>query len=206
MTVGLVLGGAGWAEAEIDFSGSDNTYTASASGLTQGIPDNSPSGAAYALNFADTGLSISSVSVTLDISGGYNGDLTVYLSHGSQISYLLVANPAMSSSGFNAMFIAGTDNPVPTGGSGLVSGTTFTAASGDLAGFNSTDPNGNWTLFFADLSPGDTSTLTGFDVTIGTMSAVPEPVNVALAFFGGILAVGSLFYRRRNATSATILN
>jgi hypothetical protein len=47
---------------------------------------------------------------------------------------------------------------------------------------------------FADLSAGDTSTLTGFSIGI---TAVPERVNVALAIFGGLLAVGSGWHWRQ---------
>ena len=177
-----------------DFSngGSGTLYTGSGSG-SQVIPDNSPVGVAYSINFAATGLSLSDISVTLNLSGGYNGDIYAYLSHGSQIATLLNANSAVSGSGMNVTFVEGTGNPIPTGGSGILTGSSFTAYS-DLATFNSTDPNGNWTLFFADLSAGDTSTLTGFSVGI---TAVPESVNMALAIFAGLLVVGGVIRRQR---------
>lgn len=54
-------------------------YTAGASGLGQVIPDNDPVGVAYALNFGTAGLRISDINVSLNISGGWNGDLYVYL-------------------------------------------------------------------------------------------------------------------------------
>jgi hypothetical protein len=50
-----------------------------------------------------------------------------------------------------------------------------------LASFNGMDPNGTWTLFFADLSAGNTSTLNGWSLDV---TAVPEPVNVAMAILG----------------------
>src|SRR5439155_240043 len=55
-------------------------------------------------------------------------------------------------------------------------------------GFNSytnMNPNGSWTLFFADMSAGEQSQLVSWELDI---SAVPEPVNVALAIFGGLAA------------------
>ena len=58
-------------------------YTASASGLGQVIPDNDATGVAYALNFGATALTISDVKISLNISGGWNGDLYAYLAHGS---------------------------------------------------------------------------------------------------------------------------
>src|ERR1035441_7780593 len=70
-------------------AGGGGVYTASASSLGQVIPDNNPSGVAYGLSFAATGLQISDIKVTLDISGGWNGDLYAYLSHGSSYSVLL---------------------------------------------------------------------------------------------------------------------
>ena len=181
MTLGVLLGGSHPAKASLsNFSTSGGgIYTGGGSSLGQVIPDNTPAGVGYSINFADTGLSINNISVTLNLSGGYNGDIYAYLSHGSQIAYLLNPNPSVSGSGFNITLVEGTGSAIPTGGSGTLTG-TYTAYS-DLATFNSTDPNGNWTLFFADMSPGDTSTLNSFSISI---TAVPEPVNVALAIFG----------------------
>lgn len=42
-------------------------------------------------------------------------------------------------------------------------------------------------MFFADLSPGATSTLTGFNVNLTTLAAVPEPVTLALVTFAAML-------------------
>jgi hypothetical protein len=49
-----------------------------------------------------------------------------------------------------------------------------------LSSFTGLDPNGTWTLFVADQSPGATSTLQSWTLTI---TAVPEPGTVLL---GGI--------------------
>jgi hypothetical protein len=61
-------------------------------------------------------------------------------------------------------------------------------AKGSLASSDNNNPNGTWTLFFADSSAGHTSTQEGWSLDI---TAVPEPVNVALAIFGGVLAIWS---------------
>ena len=179
-----------------DFSngGSGSLYTASGSG-SQVIPDYPGAGVAYSLNFAAGGLNISSISVSLNVSGGFNGDIYAYLSHGSQISYLLSGDGAASGSGMNLTFVEGTGNPIPTGGSGTLVGSSYTAFT-DLSTFNNTDPSGSWTLFFADRSSADTSTLTGFSIGI---TAVPEPVNVALGVFGVVL-VGTVGIRRFQQT------
>ena len=50
------------------------------------------------------------------------------------------------------------------------------------------NPNGSWTLFFADMSAGEQSQVVSWELDI---SAVPEPVNIALAIFGAVaLLVG----------------
>lgn len=65
-------------------------------------------------------------------------------------------------------------------------------AAGTLADFGGSPANGTWELYFADLSNGGgTSTLDSWTLNI---TAVPEPVNIALAIFGGI---GVVFGIRR---------
>ena len=49
--------------------------------------------------------------------------------------------------------------------------------------FNGADPNGEWTLFFADLNGESVSTLTGWSVTFG---AVPEPSSLTLLLAGSL--------------------
>jgi len=55
----------------------------------QTIPDNSMSGVAFGITVTDPATTITDVSVTLNISGGWNGDLYAYLSHGSGYAVLL---------------------------------------------------------------------------------------------------------------------
>jgi hypothetical protein len=70
------------------------------------------------------------------------------------------------------------------------------AGTAGLGDYNGLNPNGTWTLFFADLSGGAQSTVVswGLDIT-----AVPEPANVALGIFGGLLGIGGLWRARRKA-------
>jgi hypothetical protein len=96
---------------------------------------------------------------------------------------------AANSSGFNVTLVEGIGNPIQTvaGTAGAVlSGTTSFTANQDLSAFGNTDPNGAWTIFFADLNPGDTATLTSFSLDI---TAVPEPINMALGIFGGVMGL-----------------
>src|ERR1035437_4029976 len=52
--------------------------------------------------------------------------------------------------------------------------------------FNSMNPNRSWTLFVADLSGGGQSQLVSWELDI---TAVPEPVNLALGVFAGVFLV-----------------
>jgi subtilisin-like proprotein convertase family protein len=190
LVAAIVLSG-GLAEASIAFnldSGSGTLadpglYSASGSSLSQVIPDNNYSGVAYALDFGATALTIQNISVTLNISGGYNGDIYAYLSHGATLVQLLNPSPGLSGAGYSITLVEGTGNPIPTSGGGVITGSSYTSYQ-NLNAFNTADPNGAWTLFFADLSAGDTSTLNSFSVNV---TAVPEPVNVALGSFAGLL-------------------
>ncbi len=176
-------------------------YTANASGLGQVIPDNNLSGVAYALNFSHAGLSVANVTVTFNISGGRNGDLYAYLSNGSTTLVLLnrVGTPGntfgYADAGFSGVLLSDSGpggNIHNYGGNGgsAVSG-SYTPDSGSLtfgSAFGGSDPSANnWTLFFADESGGSVSTLNSFNVDI---TAVPEPVNMALGIFGGLTGVG----------------
>jgi hypothetical protein len=121
VTVGIVLGGNWSAMAALyNFSngGSGPLYTGGGSSLSQVIPDNTPAGVAYAVNFGATGLNTSDISVTLNLSGGYNGDIYAYLSHGGQIAVLLnqINGTAASGSGFNITLVEGTANSIQTAG------------------------------------------------------------------------------------------
>jgi hypothetical protein len=57
--------------------------------------------------------------------------------------------------------------------------------------FGGMTANGDWTLFFADVSGGGgNSTVVSWSLDI--ITAVPEPINVALGVFGGLFLVGTL--------------
>jgi len=193
------------------------------SGINAPIPDGNANGYQNSQTLSGIGNQeniITDVNVRLNVSGGYNGDLYVYLTHSSGFSVLLnrVGRTAgnsfgYSDPGFNVTFddAASTDVHVYGGnGNNVLTGTwqpdarnvdpaTVTDASTRSAFLNSfvgLDPNGTWTLFIADLSSGDQSTLVdwGLDIT-----AVPEPVTSALLMFAGIL--GCVTLARKALTS-----
>jgi hypothetical protein len=186
------------------------------------IPDGSPvgsSGTAAASGFLPT---ISDISVKLNISGGYNGDLYAYLSYGGVLIPLLNRvgvtgtgggdafgygdtgfNVTLSSAGANDVHFYGNHSPSFSGGQ--LTGTwqpdgraidpqsspsAFDSASRvSFGSYNGLNPNGTWTLFIADMSAGAQSQLVSWELDI---TAVPEPVNVALGIFAGVFLVITL--------------
>ena len=59
------------------------------SGPAYAIPDGNPNGVYSTIAVADPDHQITSLSVTLNVSGGYNGDLYAYLSYGGVLVPLL---------------------------------------------------------------------------------------------------------------------
>ena len=186
------------------------------------ITDGNPTGIASTINTSGQGLNtvITGLRVTINVSGGYNGDLICYLSYGGTSVNLLNrigstgGNPfGSTSSGFTSFTFAdsgstgirnlsGSGPLTSAGGTGGAyapdsGGTTFGSA------FSGVNPNGNWTLFFADMAGGGgTATLNSWSLDI---TAVPEPVNVALGILGGFGVVGAVgrgLWSRRNQRSS----
>ena len=145
---------------------------------------------------------IQSVSVNLNISGGYNGDLTAYLilqdadSHNATAILLnrVGTSPGdpfgSDGAGFTVTLSdSGTVNGDIHNATGSPTGTWLTDQYGGASSLNSTfgglNGNGTWTLFLTDGSLRDQSTLVSWGLDI---SVVPEPVTWALIGFG--LVVG----------------
>ncbi|MCU0786216.1 MAG: hypothetical protein MUF81_19650 [Verrucomicrobia bacterium] len=175
------------------------------------IPDANPNGVANTLTVSDwgSGWTVTDVNVTLTVNNGWNGDLYAYLSHdgilvpllnrvgtgsGSEPQYTY----GFSTSGFGTVTlddastsgnIHGIKNPENNG--------TYQPDSGiaSLANFNNNSyANGSWTIFFADLSGGDQSTLVSWGLEL---DAVPEPVTMGLGIFAGIFLVASFGRSKR---------
>jgi subtilisin-like proprotein convertase family protein len=205
------------------------TYTTNVT-LSAAIPDNNPSGFAESIAVGGLSGTVSNVTVSVDITGGFNGDLYAYLV-GPNGGFAVLLNrsgvgPTSSSGygdqGFNVTFsdtaangdihyYQNTSNPMggqltgtwqpdgeavdPQQSASLFPGPSgFPAAqTAMLSSFEMTDPNGTWTLFIADLSPGGVSTLTDVGLTIMT---VPEPSPLVLALLGGTATL-MIWGRRR---------
>jgi subtilisin-like proprotein convertase family protein len=167
------------------------------------IPDNNLNGVAETINLSAPFTSISDVEVSLDISGGYDGDYYAYLRNSTGFAVLLnrvgstINNPYGSpDSGFNVTFsdsAANGDIHLENAGGGMVSGTRqpdgrnvspLTALDTDprtafLSSFNGLNPNGAWTLFIADCSPGGQGTLDSWSLDVtGNGLPIPEPTTL----------------------------
>ena len=202
--------------AAVQAAGSVIDLTPSWSG-TLAIPDNDAVGASSSLTVSAPGLDrIESVTMQLEIDGGWNGDLYGYLVHDGKLAMLLnrpgrtAANPGgFGSSGMNVAFsdlAAGDihltlpDSGVPTGFFQPDGRLTDPLAVLDtdvrtalLAVFTNENPNGTWTLFLADQGPGDTSTLKSWSLAV---TAVPEP---SAALMLGVAVMVLTVSRRRGA-------
>jgi len=157
---------------------------------------------------------ITNVSVTLDLSGGWNGDLYAYLVHDSGFAVLLNRvgretghSPGYGDAGMNVVLNdAASVNLHSYGGGGVPTGPyapdgrnisplsspatfTLTSPSAMLDSFNGLNANGSWTLFIVDVSSGDQSTVTSWGLDI---AAVPEPASMVLFLIG----VVGLYWRQ----------
>ena len=181
------------------------------------IPDGNPVGWVSSISVSSL-TNASSIQVSLDITGGFNGDLYAYLVGPQGQLAVLLNRVGMSStnsfsngdSGFNITLSSGSPNihdyldyGIPTGqltGTWAPDGRNISpdsapyvfdtaATTANLDLFAGIDPNGGWTLFVADLaSGGGQSTLVSWGLTIVT---VPEPQTWMLVAggFGTLLAV-----------------
>jgi hypothetical protein len=175
------------------------------------IPVGNPLGITSTIT--ESGLASSPIKVTvgLDITGGYNGALYGYLSYDGMIVSLL-NRPGVTShnplgalgSGLNVTLSDGAgyqniNTASETPGVQFGGGATYNAAGGSAAfgtAFNGTiNPDGTWTLFLANLSSGSgQSELVSWSLGI---TAVPEPVDMALGIFAGLLVLGGLWRTER---------
>jgi len=189
------------------------------------VPDGSSTGWSDTRNVSGISGEVVDVNVTLNISGGYNGDLYVYIAHNGQMAVLLNRAGRTSTSAFGygdaGMNVTFNDQAAQTTDIHLyrtvpsfsISGGTewrpdaraidpATVLDSDsrtatLAVFNGASPNGDWTLFAADRSGGAVSTVANWGLEI---SAVPEPVTGALALFAAaslVRAIITIEARRR---------
>jgi subtilisin-like proprotein convertase family protein len=158
------------------------------------IPEDNPVGITFSGTVSDVpaGVDVGSLTVMLNVSGGYNGNLFAYLLAPNGTAVTLLNQPGTTpenpfgaaGSGFNVTLSDGSPS-IQTASEtpGRILAGTFGAA-GTLGNMGGSAADGKWELFFADeVSGGGTSTLTSWSLDI---EAVPEPVNVALGIFAGL--------------------
>jgi subtilisin-like proprotein convertase family protein len=195
--------------------------------VNQNIPQGDPSGFAntQTLNFSSVPdfSSIVNLTVTLDISGGFNGGYYAYLVNNSGGFAILLNRPGTTAgnslgyadSGFNITLSGSSPNDIHTyqsvsnPGGGALTGTwapdgrnvdpatvvDTDARTALLSSFAGTDPSGQWTLFLANLDYGEQGELVSWGLSI---TAVPEPSSVGLALLGlGIFLGVRRLVRRR---------
>ena len=177
--------------------------TASSSpGVT--ILDGDLNGVADTINLNTSISSITDVQLTLDISGGYDGDFYAYLQHGNSGFAVLLnrvgvtaSSPFGSSdSGFDVTFsdaAANGDIHAASAGGNAITGTwqpdgrttdplntlDTDPRTAFLSSFDGEDASGSWTFFIADVSPVGIGTLDNWGLTIDGNTAsnnnnVPE--------------------------------
>ena len=179
-----------WAQATL--------YTETLSGLSQTITDGSAFVGSSSQVVSDTGGgTVAGVTVGLNISGGYNGDLYVYLVAPDGVTTVTLLNRPGSAPFYAAgagfgngsvnSFVLDSGNGNPSIQTAVeTSGVAMTgnfSASGSLANMNGSASDGTWTLYFADLSAGGgtgPSVLNGWTLNL---TVVPEPVTLALVVF-----------------------
>ncbi len=190
------------------------------------VPDANPSGLATTLNVSGMSGQIVNLTVSLNISGGFNGDLYAYLVSPTGTAVVLLDRVGVMSgspfgygnTGFNITLDSASGNNIHTyqsgsyslNGNGQLTGTwapdyntvnplsspgafNATSPSGTtLANLDGLSPNGNWTLFVADLSAGGNSTVVSWGLMVMT---VPEPQTWTM--LGGGMAALWFLQRRR---------
>lgn len=194
------------------------------------IPDGNSVGVQNTINVSGLEPNVSSLSVTLNITGGRNGDLFAYLTRDSAIAILLnrvgrgeVAG-GYGGTGFQILLQDGSPDVhtyqisgFANDGEGRVLGTfgadgrsespfsvttSSPRTSNPFSVFTGGAANGDWTLFIADVNGNSNEAI--LDSWSLDITAVPEPINVALGIFGGLFAVvqGVRYWKRKNPSVA----
>ena len=184
------------------------------------IPDGDPSGLALTRTVGIPMPQPARIGVWLETKGGWNGDLYAWLAHDTGFSILL-NRPGRSQSmldGYpgSGMALSLLDSaaadvhlyelstPAGSEPSGWwqpdgrttspfdVTGTDSRTAM--LSSFQGLDPSGDWTLFIADLVPGEQATLVSWGLYF---NPVPEPTIMGLLVAAGLVVRSRRTRRRR---------
>ena len=165
------------------------------------VPDNNFSGwvDTRTISGAPAG-TISGLAVTLNITGGWNGDLYAYLVNGAGFTVLLnnIGTGAYGNAGngFNVTFsdggAAGLGSYMANGSSPITG--TWQPDGAGFSSFVGLNPNSTWTLFIADTSGGGVSTVQSWGLQMDIV-AVPEVETWVAAALAG--AFGAFWLNRQ---------
>jgi hypothetical protein len=186
------------------------------------IPDGNPTGLSSTIEVSGLASQLENITVSLDIPGGFNGDLYAYVSHGTSGFAVLLnrvgktaGDPfGYSDAGFNKLTLSDTASQDIHlyGGNGGLALTGIWQPDGRnvnpqlvldssprtamLSSFTGADPNGSWVLFVADMaSGGGQAVLQDWSIDI---TAVPEPATGKLCVgLAAALALARLWRMRR---------
>ena len=173
------------------------------------VPDNNFSGWSDTRNVSTMPAgTFVGLSVDLQLTGGWNGDLYAYLVHSTGFSVLLdrvgvgvsgVSAFGYGDAGMNVNLAATGTSIHQYGGNSTFSSTPTGSwmtdnTSGSLASFLSTSPNGTWSLFIADLSGGGVTTVQSWGLQMDIV-AVPEVETWVAAALAG--AFGAFWLNRQ---------
>lgn len=198
-------------------------YSIGLSGIDETIPDGNPNGIFSQISASDIPATLLNVTVNLDITGGYDGDLYAYLlfnngsSPATQVILLnrignTAANPfgsqdpglnvTFSDSALTDIHLAPDTGDSPLTGTFQVDGRNVdpqlaldtSLRTTFLSSFDGVSPDGTWTLFVADMAGGDT-TDTSTLVSWGMdITVAPEPDSFSLLVVGlGIIGIAVFF-------------
>lgn len=190
------------------------------------VPDGSPVGWVDAQTIDSAIREITSLTVTLDISADFNGDLYAYLTHDSGFTTLL-NRPGRTGdngfgygdSGFNVTFDDASDyvdihnygESVTLDPGEPLTGTWQPDARNDdpgtvtdlsprtafLSSFHGLDASGEWVLYVADMSSGGSTAINSWGMEV--TGVIPEPATYTLVL-GGIAAALAFCGGKRRKT------
>jgi len=194
--------------------------------VNEGIPDGDLAGIGMQVIVSGQSGTIGDITLGLNISGSYNGDLYAYVEHDNEVAVLLnrvgttpTDNLGYGDPGLNVTFQDGAPNihtyqQVPGYTGGTLTGTW--GADGravspltvngtepvteTLSSFLGADANGAWTLFVADVNGGDLNNLVSWKVNV---SMVPE--SGWFGFGAAVLALSAIVRFSRSRKQAPVL-
>ena len=187
------------------------TQTFDFTGLNLAVPDGNPGGLANAQTVTSTIIiSVTSVTISLNIAGTFNGDLYAYVTNGSGFAVLLNRpgwDPALpagyNDDGLAVTFADSAANEIHTYRDIATPGTSVqligfwqpdgrnvdpdsvgipSPRTAMLSSFAGAAASSGWTLFVADVSGDDTHTLQSWNLSI--TGEVPEPPAAGLSALG----------------------